>query len=759
MISKIILNGIASYNTEVKIDELKKVNFFFGNNGSGKSTIAKFLYNESLDNNSKSLYYNNCSQVGFESQNNKILVFNEEFIEKNFINSNIQRGIFSLNQGNEAIDTLIENENVILKQNENYKKEILKIDKQNIQDNINKELKELKEKCFKLRGNTLKSFLKIRDSFPYKQTQNNFDEINSIILKNKILNEVKYEDLLAQYRKLYEDDINKINSFLSYKTYKKIRKIEIELNEILNEVIIGNNDVDIAIMIEELGLRKWVETGRDFIVENSKTCPFCQKETIDKGLLEKFENYFDKNYKNKVDKIQLLKINYNEVLKQFLDEINILLNEYNDNNIVSKLEKNIITLHQENLKIIDGKIENTNEKKEIKLIFENKNCISTINKNIKLHNEDFENLDENKNDFKTKIWNYLAFNCKSDIESFTFKEYEESINFFFQLKIEEIINEMISESENKIENWKEQTVTTQDAVNNINIILRNSGFQGFEIEEIEKVNNISKYALKRLINTNNQNVFKSLSEGEKNFIAFLYFFQLCLGTDNSDYISKKKIIVIDDPVSSMDSQVLYIISTLIRKLISKKGTGKDNLGNKLVDQLKNESIEQVFILTHNIFFYKEVALAIGNKICNSVTYYNIKKANNTSYLEVISYKDVAFNDYQLLWDEIKNEKSENITISLHNNMRRIIETYANFMGLINGVDLWSIREDIPEDSPEYLIITSLISQLQAGSHRFSVNDEIYYTRILNESKELALRSFELLFESINGKTHFDKMMS
>lgn len=85
----------------------------------------------------------------------------------------------------------------------------------------------------------------------------------------------------------------------------------------------------------------------------------------------------------------------------------------------------------------------------------------------------------------------------------------------------------------------------------------------FLIDEKEKINNISQYFLKRIDAEPSDNVFKTLSEGEKNFISFLYFYQLCLGTDNIDRSSKKKIIVIDDPVSSLDSQALFIVTTLI----------------------------------------------------------------------------------------------------------------------------------------------------------------------------------------------------
>lgn len=44
MITKIKLNQVATYKNPVEINDLKKVNFFFGNNGSGKSTIARLFY-------------------------------------------------------------------------------------------------------------------------------------------------------------------------------------------------------------------------------------------------------------------------------------------------------------------------------------------------------------------------------------------------------------------------------------------------------------------------------------------------------------------------------------------------------------------------------------------------------------------------------------------------------------------------------------------------------------------------------------------
>ena len=57
---------------------------------------------------------------------------------------------------------------------------------------------------------------------------------------------------------------------------------------------------------------------------------------------------------------------------------------------------------------------------------------------------------------------------------------------------------------------------------------------------------------------------QNLSEGERNFLIFLYFYHLIYGVESpEENINQDKILVIDDPVSSLDSDVLFIVSTLI----------------------------------------------------------------------------------------------------------------------------------------------------------------------------------------------------
>lgn len=310
------------------------------------------------------------------------------------------------------------------------------------------------------------------------------------------------------------------------------------------------------------------------------------------------------------------------------------------------------------------------------------------------------------------------------------------------------------ESKSKIEAWKEDTITTQDAVLNINSILKNSGFDGFLIDEKEKINNISQYYLKRVENEENNNVFKTLSEGEKNFISFLYFYQLCLGTDSIDKSSKKKIIVIDDPVSSLDSQVLFIVTTLIHQLIAKKG----NKPNHTL--LKNSNIQQVFIMSHNIYFFKEVSLDF-RPICDDKSFFHITKIKNISTIMPKGNKNEILNDYTLLWNSLKSFKEKNdssLNISLCNTMRRILESYINFTRLGKGSSSWDSLSSLSIDDPRYYICSALISEINDGSHKVSPLDDMFYQRVVDEVPQNLFNAFEMIFKEI-AEPHYDAMMN
>ena len=74
-------------------------------------------------------------------------------------------------------------------------------------------------------------------------------------------------------------------------------------------------------------------------------------------------------------------------------------------------------------------------------------------------------------------------------------------------------------------------------------------------------------------------------------ITFLYFVQLAKGAENKTDVSEERILVVDDPISSLDSTILFVVSTILKGIIFdiKKGAG---------------NIKQMLVLTHNVYFLR-----------------------------------------------------------------------------------------------------------------------------------------------------------
>lgn len=748
MIASLTIKNTASYSPDgVEITNLKKVNFFFGNNGSGKSTLARYLY--SLDTADGS--FNQCSQSGYDPSKHQILVFNQEFIDRNFIKNKTQKGIFSLNETNDVIDGQIENEEAKQKKLNSYIA-ILDGRKQKIEKSVAKEVEKLTDKAFDKRKDTIKPFIKAEKDFPHaRNKEDNLGKLSDI-LKTASIPSIAFETLLSDYKKYYDSELKKIENSISVEYFEELLKIEIKLNDLLQKIIVGNNDIDIATLINSLGINKWVEDGIK-LLDTSKdvqVCPFCQKETVDKDLIDKFGKFFNEAYKKDITDIEELKNSYIELMNNFIENVKNVAKEYNINNATSDLYDELIKISIDNSKEIDNKLAASNEKKELCSIGYIKDRIELINSEITTNNNDFQSLSVKQNEFKENVWRYIANECKEDIENFNkrSRQFEKIIEKIESLKIP--TNEKINSITKLVKGLKTQTVSTDEAVKNINGILEYSGFQGFEIKEKSKTeNNISEYCIVRN-GEDGEAVFQTLSEGEKNFITFLYFYQLCLGVDNLDDSGKKKIIVIDDPVSSLDSQVLFIVNTLVRKLIEPKGK------NDLKSELKNETIEQIFILTHNIYFFKEVKLDRRPMCSNNACFHILK---NNKITKITKEKcDFIKDDYSHLWNTLRtinseSDKSKNILIA--NTMRRILESYVNFLNI--GADAWGSIKEFDNTNPQYIICYALISEINDSSHKTLPLDSMYFTKIVNEEPQNIFNAFKMIFDEI-GSEHYAAMM-
>jgi len=89
MISKIDICSTATFgNASQSMDDFRKFNYFFGANGSGKTTISKILADESQ--------FPNCRVTWKNNLELEARVYNRDFVDRNFTPQNKLKGVFTL---------------------------------------------------------------------------------------------------------------------------------------------------------------------------------------------------------------------------------------------------------------------------------------------------------------------------------------------------------------------------------------------------------------------------------------------------------------------------------------------------------------------------------------------------------------------------------------------------------------------------------------------------------------------------------------
>ncbi|GAA7350189.1 hypothetical protein HpCK69_07860 [Helicobacter pylori] len=368
-------------------------------------------------------------------------------------------------------------------------------------------------------------------------------------------------------------------------------------------------------------------------------------------------------------------------------------------------------------------------KNEIKEI---RDLIDTANQQIANHNEMIKDIKNQKKICVERTWKFLVNEFKSDIQKYNKKDcgLEKGIN-----NLEKEISEnqeKIKELENEISELEKTMVSIKPIANKINALLKGYGFTNFSLActEDEK-----SYRIQR---EDGQLVGETLSEGEVTFITFLYYYHLTKGSLKENDVSKNKVLVIDDPISSLDSNILFIVSVLVKELMKETMKEKTN-------------IKQVIILTHNTYFYKEITYDLKRYHQGKYSFWIIKKDNNVSKIEKFEENPIK-NSYELLWQEVRRAKENNISwVSLQNVMRRIIEYYFRILGGFK--DNYSLSEY--KNIEEKRVCNSFISWLNDGSH--GISDDLF-VQSQDTSIGTYLKVFENIFKVTGHEAHYKMMM-
>ncbi len=737
-ISQISLKKVATFDENgASFKDLNSINFIYGANGSGKTTTSSFLKNlaengiEDKFANSKIAWYNNESL--------KIEVYNKQFKEEQFRNSQV-KGIFTLGKKtNENLEKIEIKKESINKENEKKIKNEASL--QVLTQKKEKEEKDFADRCWE------KLYKKNEEDF--KETLEGFKRKEKF--KEKILKEFE-NDKYNQSEIVRLEELKEKIEIVFGENQTELALLEcnltdfdfIENHSIWEQKVVGSGGVAIADLIKKLSNEDWVAWGREYIKENS-ICPFCQKETITEEFKKQLESYFDTNYQESTETIKEKMEDYESRTAGALERLDKIV-ETEQKNQQTKLDtenlkrivetlKSKINGNQQKMfdkgKEMSRSFELESTKNEIKEI---RDLIDTANQQITNHNEIIKDTKNQKKICVEQTWKFLVNEFKSDIQEYN-KKYcglEKGIN-----NLEKAISENqeeVKRLENEIRELEKNMVSIKPIVNEINAFLKGYGFTNFSLAYTEDE---KSYRIQR---EDGQLVGETLSEGEVTFITFLYYYHLAKGSLKENDISKNKVLVIDDPISSLDSNILFIVSVLVKDLMKETMEEKTN-------------IKQVIILTHNTYFYKEITSKYDLKrYQGKYSFWIIKKDNNVSKIK--DYKENPIkNSYELLWQEVKQAKDNNASwVSLQNVMRRIIEYYFRILGGFKHND--SLSECF-KNIEEKRVCNSFISWFNDGSH--GISDDLF-VQSQDTSIETYLKVFEKIFKETGHEAHYKMMM-
>ncbi|GAA8266367.1 AAA family ATPase [Helicobacter pylori] len=524
----------------------------------------------------------------------------------------------------------------------------------------------------------------------------------------------------------------------------------IENHSIWEQKIVGSGDVAIADLIKKINNEDWVAQGREYLSKDGNACPFCQKETITEDFKKQLESYFDTNYQESTETIKKMKEDYTSKTAEMLERLDKIVETEQKNQQIklkteifkrivetlkSKINANQQKMHDKS-KEMSRSFELESTKNEIKEI---RDLIDTANQQIVNHNEIIKDTKNQKKNCVEQTWKFLVNEFKSDIQEYN-KKYcglEKGINNLDKEISEN--QEKIKKLKNEIGELEKNMVSIKPIVNEINTLLKGYGFTNFGLACTEDK---KSYRIQR---EDGQLVGETLSEGEVTFITFLYYYHLTKGSLEENDISKNKVLVIDDPISSLDSNILFIVSVLVKVLMKEIMEEKTN-------------IKQVIILTHNTYFYKEITLEYDLKrYQGKYSFWIIKKDNNVSKIEKFGENPIK-NSYELLWQEVrwakeKQAKENNISlVSLQNIIRRIIEYYFRILG---GFEHNHNLSEYFENIEEKQACNSFISWFNDGSH--GISDDLF-VQSQDTSIETYLKIFENIFKITGHEAHYKMMM-
>lgn len=747
MIRKIDICNFGSYSEFLWDDSVrdggnnhlsfKKLNIIYGRNYSGKTTLsrifrfletgkvpqgyegAKFIIhtdNETI--NQDDIYRHSNVKVynnDFARDNLKFLYDQQNGDIKSFAvlgerNNELENEIRTLEDeiGDPATEKGILFTLSKLNEKLTENKKLLEKNEKDLENNLKKFAKNIKENP--KYDDIYYNIKKLKDDInEYRDRTYDILDIEDNIAKNdRILEQNKISDII------YTPEI-KIKSSELYNKSKNILEKEIQPTKTIQRLI--NNSL----------LQNWVKEGLKFQAEDSDRCGFCG-QALPHDLWDELKAHFNEESQKLEEEIEFCLSDINKEYENLKHPIKIEENsfypeDWDKFSCVRRKISNEIENYKKILKMIKELL--LKRKKEIFTPFsceinsfnpkKLENYLLDLEKLISQHNQKNSTFQNKQNDSREQAKMFRILKFQQDIQYNKICE-----NIKKQKKEIEEINKKISLSNKEILQKRERIDIAKKEMKNenaaaikINNILRGS-FGHDELElDIKEDGTQTKFEIKR-----QGRPAYNLSEGECSLISFIYFI---VKLDEDDISPQERIIYIDDPISSLDSNHIFFIYSLIETYIT--SPRREN------NRPNHYRYKQIFISTHNLDFLKYIRKLSKPRIRNQngrgqqddVGHFIIERHNIRGDIKSVlrnmpTYLRKYVTEFNYLFHQIHECRIDgNLTdnsphfYSFGNNLRKFMEIYMFFKYPNTNEDpIEKLKKFFNEDNP---LSISLINRL------------------------------------------------
>ena len=662
-------------------EKFAEVNILFGYNGRGKTSLANGLVEEFLkDSNNEEKNY--------------------RFFNRNYITNNLMleqskdskiKGVIA-NFGQKDIDS----------EKQIKELELKIIDTKELGNEIKQLNKEVRDEIDRIHD-TKKGNIAISKKPKSKSNEEVIALYNEDIKEAKKIESDEEKLLNTKGDNSINNERSKIEKILipQISSYKKEELINIK--EIFTKKY-DNIDIPSSKIIS------WITEGIDLHKEG-ENCKFCGGRIELSNIKNKIEQY----NKNEKQKDSVILTEFNNKLMRYISEIdnlimlkdNIIINFEQDLTASFECFENSRKLLENYQQTFCKKIEDINENIE----FDDTNFLLIVSqideaykKIVNEKNQILKMLNEKESKINVLIKGAIGLEIKRN----TFinntmgivKEKSE------RLKKTEQQNK---ENLNKIDELRKRKSNTKDFADHISMIL-----SMLEINlKLEVVQN--DYVIKQSI-TNDVLKIEDISEGEQNLLALLYFYyELFNDNEQKNLKDEIKMIIIDDPIASVDDVNKMYVLELVKKVV----------------ELKNV---QIFTFTH--VWEDFCNICYGKQNNDNYIFFEIKKDINGSKIEVAKTNETPYkHNFKEIYEFSQKSDCSNLNdceiYHYPNIMRKILEEYLSFKvknssptsSNINNIKL-ALCGEKPSANDE-LRLGTLLNVCNILSHKASRNpDEI-----------------------------------